>query len=282
MRPLLRPARQPHPETLVDMLGMCGRVEVLGRSGFETSAARLLRELLRLTSSEGYRLEQDMVGRESNLRTYHLESQRGSGGMGFSGSVSLAHSGQQYSVTAKVLWSQVRACISELIDIIDRIWRCEEWSSLYVYDQDDFSLQNIRGVPAMRHCGIDRDQVELINPFGIADEIDTRANPGYLLNHGGDLLSVQWLNYWSSDSQGRIFTEPPRDFPPGVDVSDLGHGSFRVRLSDSPGRFDDVEFHRRQLECRCRLPFVSSFKLPADVENPLSSGGFNAASNAQA
>jgi hypothetical protein len=252
---------------LTNMLGMCGRARVLSRSAFDSSVARILTELQLLTSSEGSHLEQDVVGRDSRLTTYHLESRRG-GVAGFAGTVSLAYNSKGYSLTAKILWSNIQAGICELVEIIDRIWGREVWSSLYVYDQDDFSLQNSSAVPGMKHWGIDRDQVELINRLGIADEIDTRANPGYLLNHDGDLLSVQWLNYWSSDAQGRIFTAPPRDFPAGLQVSDVGNGSLRLRLSENPGRFDDVEFHRRQLECRCRLPFVSSFKLRIDMGEP--------------
>jgi hypothetical protein len=161
-----------------------------------------------------------------------------------------------------LFWSCLPAAIETVVSHIDGVWLKAPWTVLYAYDQDDFALQNTRSVPGMELSGLDRDQVDIVlAPGGVVEEIDTRENPGFFLNHDHLFWSVQWLNYWSAHSQHRMFGELPAQLPTGVSVKSLPHSALRIRLSEKPGRFDDVGFHQTQLKFRRRAPF----RLPHDA-----------------
>src|SRR5262245_33361978 len=194
MKPLLKPARQPHPDMLTNMLGISGRASARNLSEFESAVARILAEFQVLTSVERPRLEQKLDERDTSLRTYCLECKH-EGEVGSAGIVSLAYNRHWYTLTGKLSWPFLPVAVDRVVDSMDRLWKAEQFLVLYVYDQDDYSLQNATAVPGMEHWGLDRDQVDFVNRFGIVEEIDTRANPGYMLNHEGLLWSVQWLDY---------------------------------------------------------------------------------------
>lgn len=258
MNPLLRPAREPHPNVLSHMLGITGRSVSIGFDGFKAMVAHVCNECRRLTRSETDTPDQVLTEGERTLVTCLIERQ-GEGTAAPTGNLSFAYNGRTCTLTAKLLWAFLPMEIGELVATLDRLWSSRYWSAVYAYDEDDFSLQNATAVPGMEHWGLDRAQVRLVKRFGVVEEIDSRGNPGYMLNHGGMLWSVQWLNYWSKDSQERIFAEAPTTFPPGVEVAHLNHGSIRMRVREKPGRYDDIEFHERQLQCRFMLPFRSPF-----------------------
>ncbi len=263
-QPLLRPSRHPQPGILTNMLGISGHSIPCNLPQFDVATTRILSALQALTSADRAVLEDQLDEQDASLRTYYLE-RRLNEDVGSVGIVTLAYGNKQgYSLGCKLLWSGLSHETDALTVHMDRLWDSERWCVLYAYDQDDHSLQNLTTLMMLEDFGLVRDQVELINRFGIVDEIDTRGNPGYTLNHDGLLWSVQWLSYWSARAQEKMFTTPPRKFPAGVEVKDLGQGAIRVRLSEKPGRFDDVEFHKRQLECRRGLPFAAPFRLRED------------------
>ncbi len=243
MKPLLRPARPAHRDLLTNALGITGCARIEGLAGFKSSAERILTALGSLTSSDRSCLDEELCGTDTLLRTYNLESRR-DGTMTCAGIVSLAYNQQSFSLGARIEWSHLPIDIEAVTRFTDRLWRLDEWLVLYAYDQDDFSVQNTTSVPGMEHWGIDRDQVEIINRSGLGNEIDTQANPGFMLNRDGLLSSVQWLNYWSAAALGRMFTAPPEDFPAGVEISHLDEGAIRMRLGVHPGRIDDIDFHK--------------------------------------
>jgi hypothetical protein len=158
-------------------------------------------------------------------------------------------------MAANLPWSFLDSSIDRVVTAADRLWHSSSWRTLYGYDEDDYSLQNCTMVLGMKNWGLGEHQVEFVNRLGIVEEIDTRANPGFMLNEGGLFWSVQWLNYWSREAQNIMLTKPTSGLPEGVEVRQLVGGSVCVRLSEKPGRLDDKVFHQLQLECRRRLSF---------------------------
>lgn len=254
MKPLLKPARHPHPDMLCNMLGFCGRSLPCDPAKYQTAITRILAELCSLSSSERYGIEQSLDRQDASLTTYFLERQGASIGL-----VTLAYGNKRgYSLTGKLLWSCL-PLIDAVVESMDSLWNIGQWSVLYAYDQDDYSLQNTTAVPGMQHWGLDREQLHFVTRFGVVEEIDPRGNPGYMLDHDGLLWSVQWLNYWSKQAQEQMLTAPLARLPEGVERQELGASAVRIRLGEKPGRLDDVAFHELQLECRHSLPFRPPF-----------------------
>ena len=144
---------------------------------------------------------------------------------------------------------------------LDRLWSMCSWNALYAYDQVDFTVQNSRSVPGMEHYGLIRQQVDIVKRFGSVEEIEVWANPGHLMNADNLYWSVQWVNYWSMQSQVRMFGSHISALPDWLQLDEVAGGAVRVRLSESPGKLDDVDFHERQMACRRLLPFDSIFRL---------------------
>jgi hypothetical protein len=159
------------------------------------------------------------------------------------------------SITAALYWRFLPESIEDVVRGIDVIWGHGGFSVLYAYDYDDFRLQNTTAVPGMEHSGLIREQVDFVKRFGVVEEIDTRANPGFFVNSEGLFWSIQWLNYWSAEAQRRMFGGLLENLTDEVQRTSLEAGAVRVRLLDRPGRFDDVQFHQRQLRFRHQFPF---------------------------
>ena len=258
MKPLLAPARPPDAKLLsTHALGISGVFLSNDYEEFEHSRQRLLNQLGQITSAIRLDLEECLDNRGADsLRTYVLASDDVNAGR-----VSFASNPygetQWTSVTAMLFWQSLPSPIEEVVDAIDGLWERATWSVLYAYDEDDFTLQNVRSMPGMEMYGIDAEQVELVSAIGgVVREIDTRANPGYFLNQEGLFWSVQWLNYWNAETQLRMFGQLLRQLPEGMQAKRLGEGAIRVRLSDRPGHFDDVCFHEQQLMFRQCVPFL--------------------------
>jgi hypothetical protein len=256
MKPLLAPARPPHPEILHKALGMSGLFHSNTFALHRDVSGLVLKHLGSLSLAHRPELEESLEEPGRNwLRTYVLTaSDRNTGNVTFAcNSV-----GGRYCTTMRTMlfWSCLPADIEAVVSHIDEIWSQAGWSVLYAYDDDDYRLQNHASVCGMEMYGLERDQVEIaLAVGGVVEEIDTRANPGYFLNHDGLFWSVQWLNYWNEDSQREMFGELPAELPDGVSVKHLGHGAVRVRLAEKPGRFNDLRFHDTQLRFRQLVPF---------------------------
>jgi hypothetical protein len=135
----------------------------------------------------------------------------------------------------------------------DTIWEAGAFAALYAYDEDDFSIQNLPCRYGMERYGLELEQVEIFERVGV-EEIDTRYNPGYFDNVSGLHVSVQWLNYWSEAAQEEICRSDVLELSDIAEVREIDdRGGVRVRLAERPGRYDDVEFHTKQLEVRRRL-----------------------------
>ncbi len=256
MKPLLAPARCPHSEVLQHALGMSGIFFSDTFERMEQLRESLVRHLVRSTSANDSDLQEclEVHGRNS-LRTYVLGShEENTGNVSFA--CNLRNGRFWTSMSAMLLWRCLPPSTEQLVPTVDRIWQRADWSVLYAYDEDDFGIQNDTMLLAIDYYGVDRNQVTVVPaPGGLTEEIDTRANPGYFLNHDGLFWSVQWLNYWSAEAQDRMFGKLPPALPEGITVKDMGDGAVRVRLGERPGKYDDVEFHKLQLEFRRSVPF---------------------------
>jgi hypothetical protein len=153
------------------------------------------------------------------------------------------------AIGIRLFWRALPRDIEDVVATTDAIWRAGRFDSIYIYDEDDFAIQNLKMFCALSTYGLDQNQVELVTR-GPVTEIETSHNPGFWTNREGLQVSVQWLNYWSREAQNLMFGGRPHEFPSGSEVTDLGDGALRLRLSMKPGRFDDEAFHLLQLECR--------------------------------
>jgi hypothetical protein len=252
--PLLKPARDPHPDMLSEMLGFYGCSATCDFAVFQSTTNRILEELRSLTSTSSSDLEQRLVSGSGSLLTYSLGTSAAP-----VGSVTLSYN-RGVTFDGKILWSSLPE-IEDVVTSLDKIWRTAEWAVMYAYDRDDNSLQNTTSVPGMHYWGLERGQLNFVTRFGIVEEIDPRGNPGYMANCDGVMRSVQWLNYWSKEAQGQMLAKPIPALPAAVEVHDLENGALRIRLGERPGHFDDTGFHELQLECR-RLVCFQPFSCP--------------------
>src|SRR5713226_5111159 len=210
MKPLLKPTGQPHAELLKCGLGISAVASIVGVDDFETSVPRILAELKAISSADVVTLEERDDQPKTRWRTYVLsigDTNTGGGSFSFAGQ-------DNFTMRALLNWSFLPHETDEVVAFVDRLWHCAAWRTLHAYDADDNSLQNCTMVLGMENWGLARDQVDFINRYGIVNEIDTRANPGYFLNHGGFYWSVQWLNYWSREAQTHMLAHLPHSLPP--------------------------------------------------------------------
>lgn len=160
---------------------------------------------------------------------------------------------QNSSFGASLCWSALAPSIEGVVGVVDTVRDIGAFDALYAYDEDDFSLQNFRMAFALEHYGLDRQQVEIVKRVTV-DEIETRYNPGYFRNVSGLHMSIQWLNYWSAAAQREVCRNDVFGLSDVAEVREIDdRGGVRVRLAKRPGRYDDAEFHTKQLEVRRRL-----------------------------
>lgn len=259
MNGLTKPKGVPHANVLREQLGLKARTsEWRTRSEFESRATEVLNLLQRLTGAFVPKLQALREGADERAHlVYELESSiRRSVSFGI---VSFSFGGLQSggaSMNAHILWKSVPSSTDAILDALDYIWEVGTFECLYAFDDDDSTIQNLRIPLAMEYYGIKDDQVSFVKK-GIVTEIEPRFNPGYWANSGGMLCSIQWLNYWNSLAQTKLFGGPIGGrLPPNVETRQLPSGAIRVRLSERPGRFDDESFHLLQLECRRCLGLI--------------------------
>ena len=251
MKHLLKPAESPPPDLLHRQLGLAAstfkwrdRQEAVARKSSILARLQALVGSDKLTPQAAH----GGVG-DSFYEVYELDS--ASSGICY-GSASFTYmplQQQKGSLGARLSWEAVGQDVDRTVAAIDAIWRDGSFSGLYAYDEDDCGLQNMTMPFGIGHWGIGEEQITVVRQGGV-DEIDTSHNPGHMVNRDGLIVSVQWLNYWDENAQKVLFGGRPGRLPTGVDVADLGDGAIRVRLGKTPGRFDDVKFHERQLETR--------------------------------
>ena len=130
---------------------------------------------------------------------------------------------------------------------------------MYAYDEDDMAIQNMDMLFAASQYGITESQYDTVG-HGSLKEIDLRGNPGYLSYEGGRPISVQWLNYWSAEISNRIVGNRRHLLAKIGKVTDLERSEgLQLRLAQKPWSFDDVEAHKKQLECRRVLGLLERF-----------------------
>lgn len=253
MKCLIRPIRDPHPELLTNELGLAGSVSRWhSRKEFETQKQHSLELLMLLAASDRLCLISEQGGREdSSYEVYELCSLSDENSC--MGNISFTYAGSQHgkaSLSARIAWKHIRRDMRECMLLFREIWETGAFDSLYCYDEDDFRLQNLTTTVGLEFYGIDESQVSIVDKVGVS-VIDPSCNPGYFHNKNGEFTSIQWINFWSSDAQERIFHGPiPRQLPRETKLIDLKIGGVLLRLSDSPGRYDDEAFHLLQIECR--------------------------------
>jgi hypothetical protein len=252
MKPLLKPANSPRPTALLRQLGMgASTFRWRDRTEAEGYERRIVQALQQMVGLDKLTLHTEQEGHlDSFRRVYELEDPCHPGVCHGSASFAyMAIQDQKGCFDACLFWNAIPEDVEDVVRRIDAIWCAGSFDALYAYDEDDLSLQNVTGPIHMQDYGLDETQVEFVKK-GPVTEIDTRENPGYFENRNGLHVSVQWLNYWSAEAQRMMFGGSLPQLPSGVEVADLGAGAVRVRLAKRPGRFDDVAFHKLQLECR--------------------------------
>jgi hypothetical protein len=112
------------------------------------------------------------------------------------------------------------------------------------------AVQNMDMPFAASQYGITENQYTIVQR-GPVGEIDTRGNPGYVSYEDGKPISLQWLNYWNAEIASRIVGNRRGLLAKIGKITDLERsGGLQLRLAKKPWSFDDVEAHKKQLECR--------------------------------
>jgi hypothetical protein len=252
MKPLLKPARDPHPDILHRQLGISASTfEWRDRQEADSRRVRILQKLQALIGAGSLKSQKELGGKGDSFSIVD-ELENSATPEVCHGSTSFTYmpiQEQKGSFGALVFLKTLPKNIEDVVTAIDALWHEGLFTALYAYDKDDFDLQNMRMPFGISHYGIDEAQITVVKRTGV-DEIDTSGNPGFLVNNDGLLVSVQWLNYWNLRAQTALFGGPPQKLPAGVELTSLANGAIRLRLGKKPGQFDDVGFHELQLETR--------------------------------
>ncbi len=175
------------------------------------------------------------------------------------GTVSLAQAVGPPSLTTVTIRLARRNLVTDFDDMVvefDRLWARGWFEMIYVYDEDDLAIQNLKMPFAAPQFGITEEQYDILRR-GPVTEIDIRHNPGYLTYQDGRPISIQWLNYWHNTVAARLVGSRRSVLDSIVDVTDLnGPGGLRLRLSAEPWAYDNVFAHERQLRCRSLLGWL--------------------------
>ena len=258
---LISPSKRPHQDVLTNSFGMSGIADLGVGQNPETVRDQILSKLSILTGSEKVSLEESTEDDTSNLWRFVLEKGTGSQ-ISYHGKALITSKRTSDKVTmslsVSIPWISVPSDVEKLVQTADGIWSLAAWRTLYGFDEDDVTIQNYNSPSGMEYYGIDPSQVRMDKDQMGWELIYTAENPGYMFNREGFIVSIQWLNYWSLDAQMRLFKKTVTEIQHLVGIVSLEHGAVRVRLSKTPGRFDDEAFHRLQINAKVYLPPLSS------------------------
>lgn len=249
MTALLKPSRPPHPDLLVKALGATCTSAMLAREAALSFSKGFAEAIARLVGAARTELEEEHEQDGSFFKRFLLEPLRRQASP--LGRISVNYKdGGRCSLHVEAPWGALPAGVEQIIRAFDAVWSAGECAALYVYDQDDYALQNHTMTLGLEEFGLDPKAVAIVKNAAGLDEIDISENPGVLRVCNGIPESIQWLNYWSVEAQAQLFRTIPASWPPGVLLRHLENGTLSLLLGDRPGSYDDVKAHRLQLECR--------------------------------